>query len=214
MRHYRRAVASVREGDQIQAYREPDNPFDPDAILLTNARGEKIGYIPRDSFLKDVVHDEGRGFTALVARKRRRDDGETGVILEVEIVDEELPLVPARLPEPPPRWWEVRRPFRLALYLVLALIVYGAIVGAAPASSGIMAAPRGDPQQIAFREITAASYPCPRVVEATRRADGSIVARCSNRRSYFIFRQRGYRDSVVLGCREALDKLGIGCAGS
>jgi len=37
----------LHAGDTMELVREPDNPFDEDAIKVLNRYGNKIGYIPR-----------------------------------------------------------------------------------------------------------------------------------------------------------------------
>jgi hypothetical protein len=92
-------------------------------------------------------------------------------------------------------------------------VILAAALACSPAAAERIGAPRGDPAQVAFREITLAPYPCPRVTEAARRADGSIVARCSNGRRYLLFRERGYDGTVVLGCQQAREILNLSCEG-
>ena len=41
-------TASLSAGSVVGLLREPGNRYDPQAILVLNAKGEKIGYIPRD----------------------------------------------------------------------------------------------------------------------------------------------------------------------
>lgn len=89
-----------------------------------------------------------------------------------------------------------------------------ALVPAAPAGAERLAAPRGDPAAVAFREIRAAPYPCAEIASAARRDDGAIVAKCSDGMQFLIFRQRGYDGAVVLPC-DAAATLGLSCrAGS
>lgn len=35
-------------GDPIMAVREPSNPYDPHAVMLTNMAGQQLGYVPRE----------------------------------------------------------------------------------------------------------------------------------------------------------------------
>lgn len=37
----------IRLGDRVNFLREPDNPYDKDAILIKNEGGVKLGYIPK-----------------------------------------------------------------------------------------------------------------------------------------------------------------------
>ncbi len=42
-------IRRCKAGDQIVLRREPDNPYDPNAIAVTTAAGEQIGYLSRDN---------------------------------------------------------------------------------------------------------------------------------------------------------------------
>ena len=38
----------LKEGDRLEFFREPDNPYDSKAIVIKNEGGKKIGYVPRN----------------------------------------------------------------------------------------------------------------------------------------------------------------------
>lgn len=38
---------SLKEDDRLVFYREPDNPYDPQAIRIETLEGKKIGYVPK-----------------------------------------------------------------------------------------------------------------------------------------------------------------------
>lgn len=40
-------ASELHEGDQVQLILEPKNKYDAKAILVKNAKGDKLGYIPR-----------------------------------------------------------------------------------------------------------------------------------------------------------------------
>ena len=99
---YQPAVRASREGERVRLYREPDNPHDPDAIVAVNARGQIIGYIPADSWLQRVIHEEQKGVTASVAMVTggTADKPSRGVVLEVELEGASVPARAFRKPEP------------------------------------------------------------------------------------------------------------------
>ena len=41
-------AAYLNIGDKLDFFREPDNPYDPRAIVIRTANGVKIGYVPKD----------------------------------------------------------------------------------------------------------------------------------------------------------------------
>jgi hypothetical protein len=54
-------------GERVEFVREPDNPADPNAILVQSCRGIGIGYIPRDEAVALApAIDEGRPYVALL----------------------------------------------------------------------------------------------------------------------------------------------------
>jgi len=44
----RSACEYVSPGDQVWLEREPDNPYDPNAILIEDDTGDELGYVPRE----------------------------------------------------------------------------------------------------------------------------------------------------------------------
>jgi hypothetical protein len=93
----------------------------------------------------------------------------------------------------------------------LALILLLTAPAAGKSQPQLAAAPRGDPAQVAWAAIQAEKLACPRVVEAARTAERAIVARCSNRQRYLVFKVRGYADTIVLTCAQAKEQLGLDC---
>lgn len=90
---YRQAVADCRAGQKVKLHREPGNRHDPKAIMVTNYLGQKIGYIPKDSFIQRLVHEEGAGCTATIWLVNRAEDGSLGVVLDVVVDDRPLGVV-------------------------------------------------------------------------------------------------------------------------
>ena len=66
-------AASLREGDRLVFYREPDNPHDPQAIRIETLEEKKIGYIPRrDNVVFSRLMDAGKLLFATVEEKEMR----------------------------------------------------------------------------------------------------------------------------------------------
>ncbi len=54
-------ASTIRIGDHLQFYREPDNLYDPQAIKIENSSGDKLGYIPRqDNIIFSRLMDAGK----------------------------------------------------------------------------------------------------------------------------------------------------------
>jgi hypothetical protein len=64
--HYQDAIRRCRPGDAAVLFREAGNPHDPRAIVVKTADGSTIGYIPRNSWLQAVVHDDDCGVAATI----------------------------------------------------------------------------------------------------------------------------------------------------
>ncbi len=54
-------AAHLQTGDELDFFREPDNPYDKKAIVVKNADGVKIGYVPRrDNMIFARLMDAGK----------------------------------------------------------------------------------------------------------------------------------------------------------
>jgi len=73
----------LRTGDRIELVREPDNPYDPNAVRI-EWRGHKLGYLPqRDNGAVARQLDRGAALAASVARVI--ENRNHSVRLEVEV---------------------------------------------------------------------------------------------------------------------------------
>lgn len=78
--HYQPAIASCAVGDTAEIAHEIGNPFDNDALVV-KVRGERVGYIGRDHWLQDAVHDEGKTCLATVGSVTRAEGGNLAMVL-------------------------------------------------------------------------------------------------------------------------------------
>jgi hypothetical protein len=94
-RAYQDAIAGCEAGQPVLIFREPDNPHDPDAIVVLSLAMRRLGYIPRDSWLQGAVHDEGKGCVGTV-KEIEGPPGRLGVVIDVMFVQMEngLPTWP------------------------------------------------------------------------------------------------------------------------
>lgn len=54
-------AAYLKPDDKLVFFREPDNPYDPQAIAIKNSHGMKIGYVPRaDNVVFARLMDAGK----------------------------------------------------------------------------------------------------------------------------------------------------------
>ena len=87
--NYQSAIARCNVGDKVVLFREFDNPHDEEAIVVLSRAGQTLGYIPRDSFVQQVVHDQGRACAATIQKVGIGKRGFVEVVLEVGIADVE-----------------------------------------------------------------------------------------------------------------------------
>lgn len=65
--------ASLKEGDRLVFYREPENEHDPQAIRIETLGKEKIGYVPRkDNIVFSRLMDAGKLLFAKVIEREMR----------------------------------------------------------------------------------------------------------------------------------------------
>jgi len=62
--HCAEAIAGCRRGDVALVWHEADNPDDDGALAVTDEQGRLLGYVPRYSFLRQAIHDDGKGCEA------------------------------------------------------------------------------------------------------------------------------------------------------
>lgn len=84
-RSYQPAIGRCREGEPVTLMLEPDNPYDGGAIAVISKRGETIGYLGRDNWLRGPLLEEGKGCTASIAKLLPGDKAIVGVVLEAAV---------------------------------------------------------------------------------------------------------------------------------
>ncbi len=63
----------LKIGDKLNFYREPDNAFDPKAILIETENGVKIGYVPKaDNVIFSRLMDAGKLLFGVITSKETR----------------------------------------------------------------------------------------------------------------------------------------------
>lgn len=51
----------INVGDKLDFFREPDNPYDKEAIVIKNKNGVKVGYVPKtDNVIFSRLMDAGK----------------------------------------------------------------------------------------------------------------------------------------------------------
>lgn len=59
--------------DRLEFFREPDNPHDPNAIVVKDTNGKKVGYVPmRDNIVFSRLMDAGKLLYGKITAKELR----------------------------------------------------------------------------------------------------------------------------------------------
>ena len=84
--HYQAAISKCSIGEPVSIIHEIGNPYDDLALVAKDRRGNTIGYVPRDSFLRGVYHEQDRSVDATIKEISHRS-GFNQVVLEAQISD-------------------------------------------------------------------------------------------------------------------------------
>lgn len=83
-------ISKLRAGDSLLLKREPDNPYDENAIAFQNKRGEKLGYVSKKiaSWMADLL-DNDTNISATVESVTGGNGYNRGVniLLEIHFLD-------------------------------------------------------------------------------------------------------------------------------
>lgn len=88
--NYQSAIKRTNAGEVARIFHETGNPYDKLALRVENDIGEVIGYIARTSWLRDAVHEQGRGCAATIKEVHFGPDGLAGVVLDVTLTDDPI----------------------------------------------------------------------------------------------------------------------------
>jgi len=84
--NYQSAARRCSAGQVVRIVREPDNPYDSDALAVITDEGQTIGYIARDCWLQDAIHEESRGCEASIKEINDAGNGLVGIVLDVRLI--------------------------------------------------------------------------------------------------------------------------------
>ena len=84
-------IARCEEGELLGIWHEHNNPYDKRALVVKSARGRPIGYVPRESFAKRALLDEGQGCSATI-KEIATARGKSGVVIELELLGRGAPI--------------------------------------------------------------------------------------------------------------------------
>jgi hypothetical protein len=82
---YQQAIRMCAAGQQVQIFHELGNPYDVKALAVATMDGQTIGYIARDCWLQDAIHEEGHGCEANIKAISSANAGMLGVVLDVSV---------------------------------------------------------------------------------------------------------------------------------
>lgn len=90
--HFRIAISACHTGMRVYICHEHDNPYDDLALRVDTADGLTIGYIPRSNWLREAIHEEGRGATCTISSLNPAPGGNIGVVLDATLTDDDIPI--------------------------------------------------------------------------------------------------------------------------
>ena len=65
--------SQLRKGERLAFFREPDNPHDPQAILVQTMSGQTVGYVPRrDNVVFARLMDAGKQLFGTISKKEKK----------------------------------------------------------------------------------------------------------------------------------------------
>ena len=88
--HYQVELTGRSAGDPITIEHELDNPYDDGALAAVGPGGETLGYVPRDSWLRDALLERGKGCSAKIEGLQRGESGLIGAVLSVTLTGNEV----------------------------------------------------------------------------------------------------------------------------
>ena len=88
--NYQVAIRRCSEGQGAKVVVEIDNPYDELALAVVSEKGETLGYIARDSWLRDAIHEQGLGCEAVIKTIGVGETGLYGVVLDVSLNDDDI----------------------------------------------------------------------------------------------------------------------------
>ncbi len=89
--NYQAAIADTYVGGVVRICHELGNPYDELALRAENGAGQIIGYVPRNSWLRDAIFGSGRGVAATVREITGGNGQSLGVVINVTLTDDEIP---------------------------------------------------------------------------------------------------------------------------
>lgn len=65
----------INIGDKLDFFREPDNPYDEEAIVIKNENGVKVGYVPKaDNIIFSRLMDAGKLLFGKIEKKEMKSN--------------------------------------------------------------------------------------------------------------------------------------------
>lgn len=88
--NYQAAIKRCSPGQAVNICHEVDNPHDGLALKVETADGQTIGYIPKSSWLRRAIHEEGRGAISTIKSIEAGTAGVLGVVISVALSHDDI----------------------------------------------------------------------------------------------------------------------------
>ena len=83
--HYARAVGACAVGDPAAIVQEVGNPHDDEALAVVSSGGDTLGYLPRNSWLREAILEEEKGCDVTIAKVVTGQRGFPQIVLGVTL---------------------------------------------------------------------------------------------------------------------------------
>jgi hypothetical protein len=97
---YQATIRRCSPGESVEIVHELHNPYDEFALAVVAETGSTIGYIARDCWLREAIHEEGRGCNATIKSINSGGSRTLGVVLDVVVQGHGVPSIDFRRPKP------------------------------------------------------------------------------------------------------------------
>jgi len=87
-RNYQATIRLCRIGQDVLLIRELANPYEPGAIIAVDHDDFELGYVPKDSWIRDALHEPAARCKARIATIGEEVRGLLSLTIEVQLAGE------------------------------------------------------------------------------------------------------------------------------
>jgi len=88
--NYQDAIRQCEVGERVYIAHDRGNPHDDLALRAETGGGQVLGYVPKSSWVRKAIHEEGRGATCTVGSVGAGPSGHFGIVLNIALSDDDI----------------------------------------------------------------------------------------------------------------------------